>query len=363
MNLKPVSGNDGGVLVLQSQWGIWDRYAEDLKEKEARVEKEKNRSKSKKKTSTSATRKVVENSAKTQKDPIYSSEMRRSLRLIERVVNQNSYDDILMDFAFWEDDSDKLNTEAGSLLPLWQFASAVARHRMVTDLCWNARHNDLFAVGLGSFDFRRQSTGVVAVYSLKSPSCPDYVYHVDAGVMCIDFNTASMTALLACGMYDGSVCVFDLGRKDEKTLGYSKEPVAQSNITTGKHMDPVWQLRWSTEAENGVSSFLTISTDGRLLQWALTSNEMQVEEIMQFRLIQEDVGVEEEAIGNAGSSCFAFAKGSGNIFVVGTEEGDIYKCSTAYSNEYIASYEGHDMNVYTVAVGRPTTMACCCHQC
>jgi dynein intermediate chain 1 len=36
------------------------------------------------------------------------------------------------------------------------------------------------------------------------------------------------------------------------------------------------------------------------------------------------------------------------IFVVGTEEGDIYKCSTSYTTEYIASYEGHDMNVYKV---------------
>jgi len=80
----------------------------------------------------------------------------------------------------------------------------------------------------------------------------------------------------------------------------------------------------------------------------LTTNEMQVEEIMQFKLIQED-GAGVDGLGQAGSSCFAFAKDSGNIFVVGTEEGDIYKCSTAYSNEYIASYEGHDMNVYTVA--------------
>lgn len=78
---------------------------------------------------------------------------------------------------------------------------------------------------------------------------------------------------------------------------------------------------------------------------------MQVEEIMSFKLMQEDCDeLGADSIGQAGSSCFAFAKQSGSIFVVGTEEGDIYKCSTAHSNEYIASYEGHDMNVYTVAV-------------
>ena len=256
-----------------------------------------------------------------------------------------------MDFAFWEDDSDKLKTDHGSLLPLWQFSSPVTRHRMVTDLCWNSTHQVLFAVGLGSFDFRRQSTGVLAVYSLKNPSCPDFVYMVESGVMAVDFNRTQMTALVACGMYDGSICVFDLGKRDEKTMGYCKEPIARSTVTTGKHMDPIWQVQWSAEADNGVCSFLSISTDGRLMQWALTANEMQVKEIMQFRLMQDDdddVGT--DGIGQAGAACFAFTKESSSNFVVGTEEGDIYKCSTAYSNEYIASYEGHDMNVYSVTV-------------
>ena len=36
------------------------------------------------------------------KDPMYTQEMQRSLRMVERVVNQNAYDDILMDFKFWE---------------------------------------------------------------------------------------------------------------------------------------------------------------------------------------------------------------------------------------------------------------------
>ena len=68
---------------------------------------------------------------------------------------------------------------------------------------------------------------------------------------------------------------------------------------------------------------------------------------MRFRLMQDDDGGMDSTaeIGQAGSSCFGFAKDSSNIFVVGTEEGDIYKCSTSYTTEYIASYAGHDMNV------------------
>lgn len=36
------------------------------------------------------------------------------------------------------------------------------------------------------------------------------------------------------------------------------------------------------------------------------------------------------------------------IFLVGTEEGLIYKCSTAYSSMYLAAYEAHHMPVHKI---------------
>lgn len=36
------------------------------------------------------------------------------------------------------------------------------------------------------------------------------------------------------------------------------------------------------------------------------------------------------------------------MFVVGTEEGLIHKCSKAYSGQYLETYEGHHMAVYRV---------------
>lgn len=37
-----------------------------------------------------------------------------------------------------------------------------------------------------------------------------------------------------------------------------------------------------------------------------------------------------------------------HLFVVGTDGGALHKCSTAYASEYLASYSGHDMAVYSV---------------
>ena len=41
-----------------------------------------------------------------------------------------------------------------------------------------------------------------------------------------------------------------------------------------------------------------------------------------------------------------------HLFLVGTEEGTIHKCSTAYSSEYLASFQGHDMAAYAVKWNR-----------
>src|SRR4051812_12453292 len=50
----------------------------------------------------------------------------------------------------------------------------------------------------------------------------------------------------------------------------------------------------------------------------------------------------------AGGSCFDFSKIDEHIFVVGTEEGSISKYSKAYSSQYLQSFDGHHMAVYTV---------------
>ena len=66
------------------------------------------------------------------------------------MINQNTFDDVLQDFAFYEDTSDEFRDSMGTLLPLWKFAYEKSKRMSVTALCWSPRYNDLFAVGLGS---------------------------------------------------------------------------------------------------------------------------------------------------------------------------------------------------------------------
>ena len=46
--------------------------------------------------------------------------------------------------------------------------------------------------------------------------------------------------------------------------------------------------------------------------------------------------------GLAGGCCFDFNRHNEHLFIVGTEEGKIHKCSKAYSGQYLETYEGRE---------------------
>lgn len=53
--------------------------------------------------------------------------------------------------------------------------------------------------------------------------------------MCLDFHPVH-ASLLAVGCHDGTVMVFDVRHK-------ANRPIYSSSIKTGRHTDPVWQVR------------------------------------------------------------------------------------------------------------------------
>jgi dynein intermediate chain 1, axonemal len=103
-------------------------------------------------------------------DPMHSPEMKHSLQIMERLVSQNAEDEVYSDFKYWEDASDAFRDNVGTCLPLWKFedsktkkaaasSASGASSKQVTAIAWNCGHNDLFAVGYGSYDMLRQGSG------------------------------------------------------------------------------------------------------------------------------------------------------------------------------------------------------------
>lgn len=321
-----------------TQWDIYDAYMQDLKN--AMQEEELNKNAEKRKAHQNAN----EDGQKKGKedDMVHSQKMSNALKILERMVNQNAEDEIFQDFKYWEDASDFYRNGEGSLLPLWRFSTERTKRKQVTTLCWNPSYPDLFAVAYGSYDFMRQGSGMVCCFSLKNTSHPEYMFSTESGVMCLDFHP-NYQSLLAVGCYDGTVMVFDVRQKVNRAI-YS------SSIRTGKHTDPVWQVHWQVEDMAKELNFFSISSDGQVASWIMSKNELKMEPVMQLKLVSNTRDDPEEVnlSGLAGGCCFDFNRHNEHLFIVGTEEGKIHKCSKAYSGQYLETYQGHHMAVYAL---------------
>lgn len=324
-----------------TQWEIYDAYMEDQErialqkemQKKAKI-KDADQKPEEDKTFTKAKK----------PDLMHGVTMSKAVKVMERMVNQNSYDDIAQDFKYWEDQSDQFREGEGTLLPLWKFYNERAKRRHVTAIAWNPDYLDLFAVGYGSFDFIKQMSGLICCYSLKNPSHPEYTFTTDSGVMCLDFHPQH-SSLLAVGLYDGTVMVYDVRNKVNR-------PIRQCTVKNGKHTDPVWQVSWQEEDLSKALNFFSVSSDGRVTLWTMSKSELVYQDVMELKLVSSAVDRDPDddtTLGSlAGGCCFDFNKTSDHLFVVGTEEGNIHKCSKAYNSQYLETYFGHHMSVYTV---------------
>lgn len=319
-----------------TQWQIYDKYMEDYQEM-LRIEwEESQKSKKKEKKNQQQVQPVRE-------DPLYSQSMKRALKIMERMIVQCTDFDKFSDYKYYHDQTEDTDIPgSGSVLPLWRFSPDKNKRKQVTSICWNPKYKDLFAVGYGSYDFLKETSGLICCFTIKNPTYPEYSFSTESGVMCLDFHPAN-PALLAVGLYDGTVMVFDIRAKSNKAI-------YQSTVRTMKHTDPVWQVKWDrTEL-----LFFSISSDGRVSKWTLMKNKLEPEEVLKLKLVvdqdKEFVDNKKETFlyGLAGGMCFDFNPFNDHQFLVGTEEGKIHLCSKAYSGQYLETYEGHFLAVYAV---------------
>ena len=321
-----------------TQWEIYDAYMKDFA-----VQQLQNESRSTKSTKKEPKKEPKKDSDEEKVDIMHTTNMAAAAKVMERVLNQNTNEDITQDFKYWDDQADKFRENEGTLLPLWKFTNEKAKKRNVTSICWNPEYPDMFAVGFGSFDFTKQGRGMICCYSLKNPSFPEFLLYTESGVMCLDFHP-QQSSLLACGLYDGTVQVYDIRNK-------VRTPIFQSTARTGKHTDPVWQIFWEADL-NKWMQFYSISSDGRVTLWTLTKAELLHEDIIELQPhAQALTSIEADSAQFSrleSGCCFDFNRLSDHLFIVGTEEGVIHKCSKSYNSLYLENYTEHGMSVYAV---------------
>lgn len=253
--------------------------------------------------------------------------------------------------------------------------------------------SNAMAGGGGEFNSSADE-GLVLFWSLKNPEYPERIYSFPVGVTSIDFSH-SHPYLLAVGFADGVVAIYDTRRDDSassiptsssgqstsatpsgnqrppsasKTAGQTQPsrhtpvPVATSELSTGKHLEAVWQIRWLSKGVDRAENVVSISSDGRVTEWSLTKG-LSFSDLMTLKRVPNPL------LGRAGSSnpdgpdtsagvlsrqasgqCIDFCPTDASVYYVGTEDGLIHKCSASYNEQYLQTYAGHAGPVYQLAV-------------
>ncbi|XP_064607493.1 dynein axonemal intermediate chain 4-like [Liolophura sinensis] len=300
----------------------------------------------------------------TEESILQSDRLKKDLFFMERVVNLNSYQSKQASFRGFStvEDIDKEKSEAvggqisvadmgPNLDRLWSYNCPLTKGRNVSCLSWNSHNQDLIAVGYGQYDFTRQKPGLVCCWSLKNPEYPERTYTFSEGVTALDFSKANPN-LLVVGLYNGGVAIFNVRSTTD-------EPIIDNFSSPGKHTAPIWQLHW-IEKERGSGEeraevLVSVSTDGRITQWSIRKGFESYDLMKLKRLptrMQGSKNKEKKGEAfisrHAGGFCVDFQKHDTNIYLAGTEEGHIHKCSCSYNEQYLESYNGHAGPVYKV---------------
>jgi hypothetical protein len=154
-------------------------------------------------------------------------------------------------------------SHGAGLQQLWSFGCEETRGRNISCIQWNPVATDVLAASYGQFEFDAQRPGLVALWALQTPHHPLRLWRLSSGATSLAFSRLQ-PHLLAVGLYSGMVEVYDVRWAEGK-------PISESHPISGKHNEPVWQLRWVERlgGAGGDENLISVSTNGRVTQWAL----------------------------------------------------------------------------------------------
>ncbi|XP_049992018.1 dynein axonemal intermediate chain 4 isoform X4 [Alexandromys fortis] len=272
---------------------------------------------------------------------------------LEETEEESKEDEEEMEMELELEIATEQSTIPANLERLWSFACDLTKGLNVSSLAWNKANPDLLAVGYGNFGFKEQKRGMACCWSIKNPMWPERIYQSSYGVTSVDFSISSPN-LLAVGYHNGTVAIYNVQSS-------SNTPVLDSSESPQKHLGPVWQLQWieqdrGTTGDDKREILVSISADGRVSKWIIRKG-LDCHDLMRLRrttATSSKKGAEKEKKGEALISrqapgmCFAFHPKDTNIYLAGTEEGLIHKCSCSYNEQYLETYRGHKGPVYKV---------------
>ncbi|XP_030280897.1 WD repeat-containing protein 78-like isoform X2 [Sparus aurata] len=234
-----------------------------------------------------------------------------------------------------------------SLEYLWAFSCELTKGCNITSMAWNKINPNILAVAYGDFDLSNCKPSLICCWSLKNPMWPERVFHCDSWVTSLDFSAINPSQL-AVGMYDGTLAIYDVQRQNNNAR------IADSSKCSERHLHPVWQVNWIKEEtlflrEGGAEALISVSADGRITMWSLLNNGLGGRDLMELKSTQNTKKKRKAAGTKTKTECFLSVLTRGLcldihptdscIYLVGTSEGLIHKCSLSNSQNVLETYQ------------------------
>ncbi|KAG7220990.1 hypothetical protein INR49_001708, partial [Caranx melampygus] len=261
-----------------------------------------------------------------------SAKIQQSLLVTERSILRNIFqpqlaayrqlpqledpDSVVKPGPLEQRDEDTESCKSPRLEHLWSFSCELTRGRRVSCMAWNMKYQ-----------------------------WPERVLFCDSAVTSLDFS-ANSPRQLAVGLHDGTINIYNVQSQD------SRSRVLSSSECPNKHLGPVWQLRWTQQelsftGEEKAEALFSVSADGRISKWSVFNNGLDCSDVMKLKRIhnmkKNNKGQRTESVLSTLTAglCADFHPTNSSLYLVGTREGLILKCSCSNTQHFLETFRKH----------------------
>lgn len=235
-----------------------------------------------------------------------------------------------------------------SMRPLWSFECEDTANRPITSIAFNPKNENILAVAHGKFSYAEYHSGLVCVWCTKNPCKPERIYRFADPLTSVSFSEKNPN-WLACGFANGDVLILDI-------TSYTVKTIAKSKRETNPCFDPIWVTNWRA-VDRETEYVMTACQDGRINRFTSTkTHDFICSPMMRVSTVEGKLKGLETAktclkvdvpiTRYPAALCMKWHPTIDHVYLVGTDEGCIHKCSTHYLNQHIDVYRAHAGPVY-----------------
>lgn len=235
-----------------------------------------------------------------------------------------------------------------TLKPLWTFECKDIINRPITCIAFNPKNEDILAVGHGKFGYAETQNGLICIWCTKNPSNYERIFKFNDPLTSLSFSIMNPN-WLACGFANGDVLILDV-------TSYEKRIIAKSKRETNPCFEPMWTTTWMTTENKQTEYVITTCQDGRINRFANTKTHdfictpmmriCAVEGKLKGLEMAKSCVLDVPITRHPAALCIIWHPRIDHIYLVGTDEGCIHKCSTHYLNQHMEVFRAHTGPVY-----------------